>query len=232
MIEIWYAILVLVFTIYLVLGGGNFGAGALRLIVAKTAAERRQVFAAIGPLWSWHEVWLVAFGGVLFVAFPRFLATAFSGYYLALYLVLWSLILRGISLEVGGHIDNRLWQGFWDFLFTVSNILLAVLFGTALVNEARGVSLDSNGEFHLACLTDVQVRGHTGLLDWYTISLVLFTLLILAAHGATYLTLKTEGAVHDSMEWLTRRLWGAGFPGLLLIPIRTGFCRPYAFYKR
>jgi cytochrome d ubiquinol oxidase subunit II len=151
--------LVFVFTTYVVLDGRNFGAGALHLIVTKTAAERRQVVAAIGPLWSWHEVWLVALGGVLFVAFPRFLATAFSGYYLALYLVLWSLILRGVSLEVGGHIDNRLWQGFWDFVFTVSNIPLAVLFGTALGNEARGVSLDSNGEFHLALFTDFQVRG-------------------------------------------------------------------------
>ena len=137
MIEIWYAILVFVFTNYVVLDGRNFGAGALHLIVAKSGAERRQVVAAIGPLWSWHEVWLVALGGVLFVAFPRFLATAFSGFYLALFLVLWSLILRGISLEIGGHIDNRLWQGFWDFVFTVSNILLAVLFGTALGNEAR-----------------------------------------------------------------------------------------------
>ena len=212
MIEIWYAILVFVFTTYVVLDGRNFGAGALHLIVAKTAAERRQVVAAIGPLWSWHEVWLVAFGGVLFVAFPRFLATAFSGYYLALYLVLWSLILRGISLEVGGHIDNRLWQGFWDFVFTVSNILLAVLFGTALGNVARGVSLDSNGEFHLAFFTDFQVRGHTGLLDWYTISMGLFTLVILAAHGATYLTLKTEGAVHERSQWLTRRLWWRSVP--------------------
>jgi cytochrome bd ubiquinol oxidase subunit II len=229
MIEIWYAILVFVFTTYVVLDGRNFGAGALHLIVTKTAAERRQVVAAIGPLWSWHEVWLVALGGVLFVAFPRFLATAFSGYYLALYLVLWSLILRGISLEVGGHIDNRLWQGFWDFVFTVSNILLAVLFGTALGNLARGVSLDSNGEFHLAFFTDFQVRGHTGLLDWYTISLGLFTLVILAAHGATYLTLKTEGAVHERSQWLTRRLWVTVCPGLVVITIETWFVRPEFF---
>src|SRR5258708_10851389 len=124
MIEIWYAILVFVFTTYVVLDGRNFGAGALHLIVAKSAAERRQVVAAIGPLWSWHEVWLVAFGGVLFVAFSRFSATAVSRYYLALYLLLWSLILRGISLEVRGHITNRHWRGFWYCVFTVSSILM------------------------------------------------------------------------------------------------------------
>src|SRR6516225_1885909 len=139
MVETWYAILWLMLTAYIVLDGRNFGAGALHLIVAKTGAECRQVVAAIGPLWSWHEVWLIAAGGVLLTAFPRFLATAFAAYYLALFLVLWSLILRGVALEVGGHIDDRLWQTFWDFVFALSNILLAVLFGVALGNVVRGV---------------------------------------------------------------------------------------------
>src|SRR5207245_1390890 len=109
MVETWYAILWLMLTAYVVLDGRNFGAGALHLIVARTGAECRQVVAAIGPLWTWHEVWLVASGGVLFVAFPRFLASASSAYYLALFLVLWSLIVRGVSLEVGGHIHDPLW---------------------------------------------------------------------------------------------------------------------------
>jgi cytochrome d ubiquinol oxidase subunit II len=229
MIEFWYAILAFVFTTYVVLDGRNFGVGALHLIVAKTAAERRQVVAAIGPLWSWHEVWLVALGGVLFVAFPRFMATAFSGYYLALFLVLWSLILRGISLEVGGHIENALWQEFWDFVFTVANILLAVVFGTALGNEARGVPLDSSGEFHMAFFTDFRVRGHVGLLDWYTVSLGIFTLVILSAHGATYLTLKTEGAVHERSERLARISWVVVCAGLVVISIETWFVRPEFF---
>lgn len=229
MIEIWYGILAFVFTTFVVLDGRNFGAGALRLIVAKTAAERRQVVAAIGPLWSWHEVWLVALGGVLFVAFPRFMATAFSGYYLALFLVLWSLILRGISLEVGGHIDNRLWQEFWDFVLTVASIVLAVLFGTALGNVVRGVPLDSSGEFHLAFFTDFRVRGHVGLLDWYTVTLGIFTLVMLSAHGATYLTLKTEGTVHDRSQWLARMLWVTVCAGLVVISIETWFVRSEFF---
>ena len=127
MVEIWYGILALTLIVYVTLDGRNFGAGILHLIVTKTSAERRQIIAAIGPLWSWHEVWLVAFGGVMFVAFPRLLGSAFSGYYLALFLVLWSLILRGISLEVGGHINDRMWQAFWDFVFPVSNVLLGIL---------------------------------------------------------------------------------------------------------
>ncbi|MGA7880202.1 MAG: cytochrome d ubiquinol oxidase subunit II, partial [Terrimicrobiaceae bacterium] len=141
MVEIWYGILAFTMAVYVTLDGRNFGAGILHLVVAKTPAERRQIIAAIGPLWSWHEVWLVAFGGVMFVAFPRLLGVAFSGYYLALFLVLWCLILRGISLEVGGHINDPMWQSFWDFVFPVSNVLLGFLLGTALGNVVRGVPL-------------------------------------------------------------------------------------------
>jgi cytochrome d ubiquinol oxidase subunit II len=101
----------------------------LHWLVARTPEERRQAIAAIGPLWSWHEVWLVGFGGTLLAVFPKLLASAFAGYYLALFLILWCLILRGIALEVGGHINDRMWQGFWDFVFVVANTLLAILFG-------------------------------------------------------------------------------------------------------
>lgn len=226
MVEIWYAILASTLAIYLVLDGRNFGAGALHLIVAKTAAERRQVVAALGPLWSWHEVWLIALGGELFLAFPSVLATAFTGYYLALFLVLWSLILRGTSLEVGGHIDNPLWQAFWDFVFTVSSIMLAVLFGAALGNVARGVPLDGSGEFQMAFFTNFGVRGHVGLLDWYTVSMGVFTLIILCAHGAVYLAIKTEGAVHDRAERLAGRLWMAVCPGFIAIAVETWWVRP------
>src|SRR5215467_15488185 len=121
-------------TVYVVLDGRNFGAGALHLIVARTAPERRQVIDAIGPLWTWHEVWLVATGGVLFVAFPHVLATGFPAYYLALHLVLWTLLLRGISIEFRGHIDHPLWRSFWDFVFCTSNATLAILFGVAIGN--------------------------------------------------------------------------------------------------
>ena len=207
MVEIWYGILAFTLIVYVTLDGRNFGAGILHLIVTKTPAERRQIIAAIGPLWSWHEVWLVAFGGVMFVAFPRLLGSAFSGYYLALFLVLWCLILRGISLEVGGHVNDPMWQSFWDFVFPVSNVLLGILFGTALGNVVRGVPLKENGEFHMAFFTDFGVRGNVGLLDWYSISIGVVSMVVLTAHGATYLTLKTEGPVHDRCEAIARTLW-------------------------
>ena len=183
MIETWYGIVSFMLIIYVVLDGRNFGAGMLHGLVARTPEERRQVVAAIGPLWSWHEVWLVGFGGTLIAVFPRLMASAFAGYYLALFLILWCLILRGIALEVGGHINDHLWQGFWDFVFVVSSFLLATLFGTAAGNLARGVPLDVHGNFSMAFFTDFKVRGNVGLLDWYTVSIAIFAVVMLAAHA-------------------------------------------------
>ena len=117
MAELWFALLCLTLILFVVLDGWNIGAGVLHLIVAKSDRERRQVIAALGPTWSWNEVWLVAAGGTFVLAFPRIMAVSFAGFYLALWLVLWSFVLRGISIEVGGHIHDTLWQSAWDFVF-------------------------------------------------------------------------------------------------------------------
>ena len=226
MIATWYAVVSFMLIAYVVLDGRNFGAGVLHVFVAKTPEERRQVIAAIGPLWSWHEVWLVGFGGTLVAAFPRLMATSFSGYYLALMLILWGLIGRGVSIEVGGHINDRLWQGFWDFIFVISNLLLAILFGAAAGNVARGVPLDPQGNFSMAFFTHFRTTGYVGLLDWYTVSVAIFAVVILAAHGATYLQLKTEGPVHDRCETWAKRLWIAVVPLFALISIATWVVRP------
>jgi cytochrome d ubiquinol oxidase subunit II len=226
MIPIWYGVVAFMLIAYVVLDGRNFGTGMLHRYVARTPEERRQVIAAIGPLWSWHEVWLVGFGGALVAVFPRLMASAFAGYYLALMLILWALILRGISIEVGGHIKDRLWQGFWDIVFVFSSFLLAILFGAAAGNLARGVPLDAQGNFSMAFFTDFSVHGQVGLLDWYTISVAVFTVVILGAHGATYLTLKTEGQVHDRSARYARYLWTAVAPLLALISLESWVVRP------
>jgi cytochrome d ubiquinol oxidase subunit II len=139
---------------------------------------------------------------------------------------LWCLILRGISLEVGGHINDRLWQQFWDFLFVFSNLLLAILFGAAAGNVARGVPLDADGNFSMAFFTDFNVRGYVGLLDWYTISIAILAAVMLAAHGATYLTLKTEGPVHDRSQKFAKYLWIATIPLSLIVLIESRIVRP------
>jgi len=226
MIPMWYGIVSLMLIIYVALDGRNFGAGMLHRLVARTPEERRQVIAAIGPLWSWHEVWLVGFGGTLVAVFPRLMASAFAGYYLALFLILWCLILRGVSIEVGGHIKDRLWQGFWDFVFVFANSLLAILFGAAAGNVARGVPLDAEGNFSMAFFTDFRAHCYVGLLDWYTVSVAIFAAVTLAAHGATYLTLKTEGLVHDRSRMYARNLWVAVIPLFLVVSVESWFVRP------
>ena len=226
MIAAWFGIAGFMLIVYVVLDGRNFGAGMLHWLVAQTPEERRQVIAAIGPLWSWHEVWLVGFGGTLLAVFPRLLASGFAGYYLALFLILWCLILRGIALELGGHINDRMWHGFWDFVFAFANTLLAILFGAAAGNLARGVPLASDGTFSMAFFTDFTPRAYVGLLDWYTVSVALFAAVALAAHGATYLTVKTQDAVHDRSARYARVLWAAAAPLLLLICVESGVVRP------
>jgi cytochrome bd ubiquinol oxidase subunit II len=226
MIAAWYAVVSFMLIGYVILDGRNFGAGMLHWFVARTPAERRQVRAAIGPLWSWHEVWLVGFGGTLLTAFPRLLGSAFAGYYLALFLILWCLILRGISIEVGGHIDDPLWQTLWDFVFVLANFLLAILFGVAAGNLARGVPLDKDGNFSMPFFTNFGVRGQVGLLDWYTVSVAIFAAVILAAHGATYLTLKTDGPVHDRSATFAKCLWAAQVPLFIAIAAEGWVVRP------
>jgi cytochrome bd ubiquinol oxidase subunit II len=224
MIALWYGILAFMLTTYIVLDGRNFGVGILHWIVARNQDERRQVIAAIGPLWSWHEVWLVGTGGVMVMAFPRLMSASFSGCYLALMLILWCLLLRGISIEVGGHLSDRLWQEFWDAVF--SNVLLAVLFAAALGNVGRGVPLNTEGTFYLPFFTNFGIRGNVGLLDWYTVPVALFGVLTLTAHGATYLTMKTVGPVHDRSVKLARGLWLAVIPAFVIITVLTWFVRP------
>src|SRR5438477_112547 len=231
MIAIWYAVVSFMLIVYIVLDGRNFGAGMLLWFVAKTLEERRQVIAAIGPLWTWHEVWLLGFGGTLIAIFPKLMASAFAGYYLALMLILWCLILRGVSIEVGGHINDRLWQAFWDFVFVLGNTLLAILFGAAAGNLVRGVPLDADGNFSMAFFTNFRVRGHVGLLDWYTVSIAIFAAVILAAHGANYLTLKTEGPVHDRSAMYANSLWRAVAVLIVLITAETWVVRPDLFSR-
>ena len=226
MVEVWFALLCLTLIVFVVLDGWDIGAGVLHWIAGRTSAERREIISAIGPLWSWHEVWLVAFGGTFLLAFPKVMATSFAGFYLALWFVLWSFILRGVSIEVGGHIDDPLWRSWWDFVFAVSNVLLAVLFGAALGNVIRGVPLDDSGKFSMSLFTDFGVRGRVGILDWYTVSVAALTTVLLSAHGATYLRLKTIGRMHQRSERLARQLWTTTAVLFVVVSLETWVVRP------
>jgi cytochrome d ubiquinol oxidase subunit II len=207
MFETWYAIAALMLALYVALDGFDLGAGILSPFVARSDTERRQVLAAIGPYWDGNEVWLLAAGGALFVAFPRVLASGISGFYFAIVLVLWCLLGRGIAIEFRSHVADPLWRAAWDFVFAVASTLLAVFFGAAFGNLMRGVSLDRDGWFALPLFTDWSARDPVGILDWYTVLTGVFALLALGAHGATFLAWKTDGPVHERSRRAARRLW-------------------------
>lgn len=229
MAELWFSALAFTLTTFVVLDGFDFGVGALSLFLARTDSERRAAIAAIGPFWDGAEVWLIASGGILFLAFPSLLATAFPAFYLAFFLVLWCLALRGIAIEVRSHVENPLWRSFWDVVFGGSSGLLALLFGVALGNVVRGVPLDSGKPLTLAFFTSFTPFGEVGLLDYYTVSVGLFALVALLAHGAAFLAFRTDGELRARARRTERRLWVVAAALFALVSVETAFVRPELF---
>ena len=139
---VWSGVIAFAVFMYVLLDGFDLGAGAIHLFAARNDRERRTILRAIGPVWDGNEVWLIAGGGTLFFAFPILYASSFSGFYLPLFMVLWLLIIRGLSIELRGHINDPMWAAFWDAMFFIGSTLLAIFFGAALGNVVRGVPLD------------------------------------------------------------------------------------------
>lgn len=226
MATVWFVILSLMLAAYVILDGFDFGAGILHLFVAKTDEERRTVLAAIGPVWDGNEVWLLASGGTLVFAFPHVYAASFSGYYMALMLVLWLLILRGVSIEFRSLQKNHLWRSFWDGTFWFSSTFMAIVLGAALGTVVRGVPLDATGYFTGPLFTDFRLGSHPGILDWYTVLVGVFALITLAAHGAVYLIYKTTGLVQKRSRLFAGRLWAAVTVVGVLTTIATSHVHP------
>ena len=230
MVELWFAILCLMITLFVVLAGWDIGAGALHFVVARNQEERRALIAAIGPLWTWNEVWLVTTGGVLFVAFPRVMAISFPAYYLALFLVLWTLILRGISLGIPRTHSVRPVAFFLGLRVRRREHLAGdSLRSRHRQRRPRHAASDRTRRSAFRLFTDFGVRGMLGILDWYTLSMAVFTLVCLGAHGAAYLALKTEGDVRRRSKRFTKWLWLGAVFLLLVISLETFYVRPELF---
>jgi cytochrome bd ubiquinol oxidase subunit II len=204
---IWFCLVALMIAVYVLLDGFDIGAGAIHLLVARTDAERRQVLASIGPVWDGNEVWLLAAGGTLYFAFPALYASGFSGFYLPLMIVLWLLIVRGISIEFRSHIHSAVWEPMWDLLLCASSLLLAVFYGAALGNVVRGVPLDASGYFFEPLWTNFRLGDDTGILDWYTILVGVLALAALVMHGALWVRMKTVGALSGRAASVAGRTW-------------------------
>jgi cytochrome d ubiquinol oxidase subunit II len=214
---LWFIVLVVMLAGYAVLDGFDLGVGALHLLVGRTREEREIGINAIGPVWNGNEVWLLAAGGSMVVAFPHVYAAAFSGFYLALMIVLWLLVLRGVGIEFRHQVDNALWQDAWDVTFSLASVLLAVLFGAAFGNVLRGVPLDAEGNF---------VGSFVLLLNPFALLCGVLSLCTLALHGATYLTMKTAGEVQARSRRLVLPLWAMSVFVLAVVVAASFGVRP------
>ena len=226
MASLWFWIVAAMIATYVVLDGFDLGAGAIYLIAAKTNDERRRVLRAIGPVWDGNEVWLLAVGVTLYFAFPRLYASSFSGFYLPLTIILWLFILRGVGIEFRAHIENRVWQDFFDVIFNISSILLAVFFGAGLGNVVRGVPLDSSGYFFEPLWTNFKLGPQTGILDWYTVLIGVVAIVTLAAHGSYYIALKTDEDLGRRARGFALLCWPVQFFLTFSTLVATYFIRP------
>jgi len=204
---VWFILVAIMITGYVVLDGFDLGAGVLHLLIAKTDEERQLVIRTIGPVWDGNEVWLLAGGGTLYFAFPLLYASGFSGFYLPLMVVLWLLILRGIGIEFRMHLSSHVWRSFFDGLFALSSLLLTIFYGAALGNVIRGVPLEKDGYFFEALWTNWRVGPQPGILDWYTVIAGILALVALTIHGANYVALKTEGELNLRSRRIAGLLW-------------------------
>lgn len=223
---IWFVLVALMLTAYVVLDGFDLGAGALHLFAARTDEERRKLLRSIGPVWDGNEVWLLAAGGTLFYAFPLLYASSFSGFYLPLCIVLWLLVFRAIGIEFRMHLDNRVWQDFFDTMFCLASLLLLVLFGAALGNVVRGVPLGADHYFFVPLWTDFLPGTQPGALDWYTVLCAVMTVLVVTLHGALYVILKTSGTLNERMRAIAKWLWPAVALGTVVSLVATMAVRP------
>jgi cytochrome d ubiquinol oxidase subunit II len=183
---VWFILIGILWTGYLVLEGFDFGVGMLLPVIGRDDTERRVLINTIGPVWDGNEVWLLVAGGATFAAFPEWYATLFSGFYLPLLIILVALIVRGVAFEYRGTRDEEWWRKRWDLAIVVGSFLPALLWGVALANIVRGVPIDAEGEY---------TGGFFTLLNPYALLGGLTTLTVFLTHGAIFLALKTSGDI-------------------------------------
>ena len=195
---LWFILIAVLWIGFFFLEGFDFGVGMLLPFLGKKDVERRAIINAIGPTWDGNEVWLLTAGGATFAAFPHWYATMFSGFYLALFLLLVGLIIRGISFEYRSKDANPKWRNTFDWMIAVGSFLAALLLGAAFANLARGVPIDENMMFTGNLFT---LLNPYGLLGGVT------TVAIFLLHGANFLGLKLEGELKERANKISKTLW-------------------------
>lgn len=195
---IWFLLVGILIIGYAILDGFDLGVGSLYYLLGKTEEEKQVLLNSVGPFWDGNEVWLLTGGGALFAAFPQVYASVFSGFYLAMMVVLLGLIFRAAAIEFRNKVESETWKKRWDFLFFLGSFLPALLFGVAVGNVAKGLPLDSAYNY---------TGGFLALLNPYSLLLGCLGLAAFLMQGVTYTMLKTEGAVQERAKGLFTRIW-------------------------
>jgi cytochrome d ubiquinol oxidase subunit II len=186
--DFWFLLIAVLWIGYFVLEGFDFGLGILLPFIGRNDGERRALISAIGPVWDGNEVWLLVAGGATFAAFPNWYATLFSGFYLALFLILLALIIRGVAFEYRSKRESARWRKAWDWAIFFGSAVPAVLWGVAFANIVAGVPIDKDMNYTGSLLTLLNPFGLLG---------GLVTLTLFMTHGAAYIALKTEGVLRE-----------------------------------
>ena len=195
---LWFILIAVLFTGFLFLEGFDFGVGILLPFVGKNDQERSMVVHSIGPVWDGNEVWLLTAGGAMFAAFPRWYATVFSGFYLALFLMLAALIVRGVAFEFRSKDTKPVWRAMWDWAIFFGSLIPALLWGVAFANFVRGIAIDASQNF---------VGSFFDLLNPYALVAGLASVAVFTLHGAIFLTLKTSEPLSSETRKLAWPIW-------------------------
>ncbi len=216
---LWFILIAVVFVMFFFLEGFDYGVGILLPFVGKTDAERRVVINTIGPFWDGNEVWMILAGGAIFAAFPHWYATLFSGFYLALFLLLLALIVRGVAFEFRSKLESEGWRRFWDWMLFLGSAIPALLWGVALVNLVRGVPIDAHMQY---------VGGFFTLLNPYALLGGLTVFFLFTLHGALFLNVRTAGAIQERVRALIPKLWGLEVILFILFVLASFVATPIA----
>lgn len=197
----WFVLIAVLWVGYFILEGFDFGVGILLPFVSKNEADRRAVLTTLGPVWDGNEVWVLVAGGATFAAFPEWYATLFSGFYLPLFLILTSLIVRGVAFEYRSKYGKAQWRQRWDVAIVIASFLPALLWGVAFANIVRGVPIEKSADGYLE-----YVGGFFNLLNPYALLGGVLTLTVFLTHGAIFLALKTDGGIRERSRALALKI--------------------------
>jgi len=215
--DVWFFLWGLLWAVYFISDGFDLGLGSLLPFLGKSETDRKVMIHAMGPLWDGNEVWLLTAGGVTFAAFPAVYAVMFSSLYSALMLVLFALIIRGVSFEFRSKVESPGWRKLWDICLFIGSLAPAILLGVAFANIFRGIPIDQKGIFHGTLFTLLNPYGLLGGILFLSLFLV---------HGSLWLSIKSEGDLHDRAVSTAHKLWYALLVVAVVFLVATKFATP------